>query len=104
MPGGICYAESHGAVRTSRGHPRRTRHGADAAYTILAFMEQVPDHILIVDDDAELRDMLVTYLGQNDYAAQGVVDDVAMDHYLAHNTVQMVVLDLVPFEIREQAR
>ncbi len=62
---------------------------------MLAPMEQAPDHILIVDDDVELRGMLATYLGQNGYAVQGVGDGVAMDHYLAHNTVQLVVLDLM---------
>jgi two-component system, OmpR family, phosphate regulon response regulator OmpR len=33
-------------------------------------MDQAADHILIVDDDAELRGMLETYLAQNGYTAE----------------------------------
>ncbi len=62
---------------------------------MLALMEQAPEHILIVDDDAELRGMLVTYLGQNGYTAEGVADGIAMDHYLARRPVQLLVLDLM---------
>jgi DNA-binding response OmpR family regulator len=58
-------------------------------------MDPMPTRLLIVDDDAELRGMLQTYLGQHGYTAHAVADGAAMDAYLATQRVDLVVLDLM---------
>ena len=57
-------------------------------------MNQAAKHILVVDDDQKLRDLLTRYLGEQGFAVVGAADGAAMDVYLAHNSVDLVVLDL----------
>lgn len=54
-----------------------------------------PDHILIVDDDAEIRALLGTYLRKNGYRTSVAADGDAMWKVLAHNAVDLIVLDLM---------
>jgi two-component system OmpR family response regulator len=54
-----------------------------------------PDHILIVDDDAEIRDLLGTYLGRNGLKTSAVGDGKAMWKALDAGRVDLVVLDLM---------
>lgn len=52
-------------------------------------------HILVVDDDQRVRDMLCRYLEQEGFSVTGVEDGVAMRRHLLDNPVDLVLLDLV---------
>ena len=54
-----------------------------------------PDHILIVDDDAEIRSLLGEYLRKNGYRTGAVADGKAMWSALARGKVDLIVLDLM---------
>jgi len=53
------------------------------------------DHILIVDDDAEIRSLLATYLTRNGLKATAVGDGKAMWRVLGEGHVDLIVLDLM---------
>ena len=53
------------------------------------------DHILIVDDDAEIRNLLGEYLRKNAYQVSLVADGRAMWAALARAKVDLIVLDLM---------
>ena len=57
-------------------------------------MEPV-DHILVVDDDAEIRTLLGTYLQKNGYRASVAADGQAMWAALAKSAVDLIVLDVM---------
>jgi len=52
-------------------------------------------HILIVDDNAEIRDLLGRFLRQHGFRVTGVPDGRAMRDTLATATVDLIVLDLM---------
>jgi two-component system, OmpR family, response regulator len=54
-----------------------------------------PDHILIVDDDAEIRSLLGEYLRKNGYQVGLVAEGKAMWAALARGKVDLIVLDLM---------
>ena len=54
-----------------------------------------PDHILIVDDDAEIRSLLTRYLEKNGLRATAVGDGRAMWQALERGAPDLVVLDLM---------
>jgi len=54
-----------------------------------------PDHILIVDDDAEIRTLLGRYLEKNGVRATAVADGRAMWQALDRAAVDLIVLDLM---------
>jgi two-component system OmpR family response regulator len=54
-----------------------------------------PDHILIVDDDREIRELLATYLEKNGLKATAVAGGRQMRAILADTPVDLVVLDLM---------
>jgi two-component system, OmpR family, response regulator len=54
-----------------------------------------PDHILIVDDDAEIRSLLSRYLEKNGVRATAVGDGRAMWHALDKGEFDLIVLDLM---------
>ena len=54
-----------------------------------------PDHILIVDDDREIRELLATYLDNNGLKATAVASGRHMRAVLADTPVDLVVLDLM---------
>ena len=56
---------------------------------------EVQDHILIVDDDAEIRSLLGDYLRKNGYKATVAADGKAMWAALARGKVDLIVLDLM---------
>jgi len=58
-------------------------------------MTDLQDHILVVDDDAEIRSLLGDYLRKNGYRASAVADGKAMWTALARGKVDLVVLDLM---------
>lgn len=51
--------------------------------------------LLVVDDDPGLRELLLEYLTAQGYEVEAVADGIAMERYLQHNTVQLVMLDLM---------
>jgi len=53
------------------------------------------DHVLIVDDDAEIRSLLGEYLGKNGYKTTVVADGKAMWTALSRGKVDLIVLDLM---------
>ena len=57
-------------------------------------MEQ-PDHILVVDDDAEIRRMVADYLRKNGLRATEVADGREMRAALETGAVDLIVLDLM---------
>lgn len=58
-------------------------------------MDQANPHILVVDDDPGLRDLLLEYLAGQGFSVGAVADGAAMDAYLAANAVDLVILDLM---------
>jgi two-component system, OmpR family, response regulator len=54
-----------------------------------------PDHILIVDDDAEIRSLLGTYLQKNGLRATAVADGRQMWQALDGGLFDLIVLDLM---------
>jgi two-component system OmpR family response regulator len=53
------------------------------------------DHVLIVDDDAEVRGMLSEYLRRNGYRASAVPDGTSMWAVLSSDSPDIIVLDLI---------
>ena len=51
--------------------------------------------ILVVDDDAKLRDLLARYLGQQGYAVDTLPDARELDRKLARNRPDLMVLDVM---------
>lgn len=58
-------------------------------------MNSVPDHILVVDDDPEIRQLLRTYLERNGFRVTGVGDGHAMWMALERSQVDLLVLDIM---------
>jgi DNA-binding response OmpR family regulator len=52
-------------------------------------------HLLVVDDDRETRDLLSLYFGEQGFAVDAVEDGPAMDAWLAENSTDLVILDLM---------
>ncbi|WP_276120100.1 response regulator [Pararhizobium qamdonense] len=53
------------------------------------------DHILIVDDDSEIRELVSGYLKKNGLRASVAADGRQMRQFLDANTVDLIVLDLM---------
>ncbi len=51
--------------------------------------------ILIIDDDARLRELLLRYLGEQGFAVKAVADGSGLDKALALNRYHLLVLDLM---------
>ncbi len=58
-------------------------------------MNPTEAHILVVDDDPEIRQLLGTYLQKNGYRVSTVGDGNAMWHTLKKSGVDLIVLDLM---------
>lgn len=56
---------------------------------------ETPAHVLVVDDDASLRQEIVAYLSENGFVVHAAEDAKAMDRVLAQKPVQLVVLDVM---------
>jgi DNA-binding response OmpR family regulator len=54
----------------------------------------LPPHVLVVDDDPIIRDLIRDYLGSNDLRVTAVADGSAMQARLAEDVVDLIVLDL----------
>jgi DNA-binding response OmpR family regulator len=51
--------------------------------------------ILVVDDDQRLRDLLQRYLGEQGFVVKTAESGGAMDKWLARETFDLIVLDLM---------
>jgi two-component system, OmpR family, response regulator len=51
-------------------------------------------HVLVVDDDPTIRELVAEYLGKNDLRVTAVPDGLSMQAILADQVVDLVVLDL----------
>ena len=51
--------------------------------------------ILVVDDDADLRDLLNRYLSEQGFDVTGVEDGAAMDTFLAEHSADLIILDVM---------
>lgn len=58
-------------------------------------MTEEVEHILVVDDDAGLRELLTRYLKQRGYAVAAVPDGKAMHAYLDREPPDLIILDLM---------
>ena len=58
-------------------------------------MFEQPIHILIVDDDVRIRQMLTRYFQQEGYRVSAVSDGVAMRMQLKASPVDVILLDVV---------
>ncbi len=57
--------------------------------------ENATQRILMVDDDAELRELVTAYLGSSGYQVEGVGDGAAFRASMAAHAPDLVVLDLM---------
>ncbi len=58
-------------------------------------MSQHNTQILVVDDDPDLRDLLGRYLKEQGFEVTAVEDAAAMDSFLADNSTDLIILDLM---------
>ncbi|HZV91591.1 MAG TPA: response regulator, partial [Caldimonas sp.] len=54
-----------------------------------------PDRIVVVDDDARIRDLLRRYLTQEGFEVLLAEDAKALNRLLTRETVHLIVLDLM---------
>ena len=54
-----------------------------------------PDRIVVVDDDARIRDLLRRYLSQEGFDVLLAEDSKALNRVLTRETVDLIVLDLM---------
>lgn len=54
-----------------------------------------PKHILVVDDDPEIRQLLSAYLGQSGYRVSTARDGQSMWALLGQDTIDLIILDLM---------
>src|SRR5207249_4237469 len=77
-PGRSAVASSAQAVMNMAANPSTT----------------VLPHVLAVDDDPAMREVIGDYLGRNEFRVTAVADGQAMNAVLAQEIVDLVVLDL----------
>ncbi len=61
--------------------------------TLAAHMANSP-HILVVDDDAAIRDLVSTYLADNEFRVSGAATGAQMNQLLQEHVIDLVLLDL----------
>ena len=54
-----------------------------------------PPHVLIVEDDQEVRNLIARYLREHSFSVGSVSNGREMDRYLAKNRIDLIVLDLM---------
>lgn len=55
----------------------------------------IQQQLLVLDDEPKIRQLLKKYLSQEGYLVEAVGDGRAMDKYLDHHVVDLVILDLM---------
>ena len=68
---------------------------AAASIAVYTYSMTLPDHVLIVDDDAEIRALLREYLQKNGYRVSAVADGAGMRAALDKARPDLIVLDLM---------
>jgi two-component system phosphate regulon response regulator OmpR len=58
-------------------------------------MTQHKPHLLVVDDDPDLHELLGRYLSEQGFEVTGVEDGTAMDSFLATHSTDLIILDLM---------
>ena len=58
-------------------------------------MTETKTRIMVVDDDARLRDLLSKYLAEQGFAVRAVANSTDMDRYLARERYDLLILDLM---------
>lgn len=58
-------------------------------------MTDAQNHILVVDDEQEIRELLARYLRQHGYLCSLAADGAAMERVLARSDIDLIVLDLM---------
>lgn len=53
------------------------------------------EHLLVVDDDQQLRELLARYLGEQGFRVSTAADARGMDDLLAHEQPDLIILDLM---------
>jgi two-component system, OmpR family, response regulator len=67
---------------------------ANMSTQVQAAAQAAPPHVLAVDDDPAIRELIADYLGQNEFRVTVVADGPAMQAVLAENVVDVILLDL----------
>jgi two-component system OmpR family response regulator len=98
--GGVLYRQLAGAgaghVATNGATRRYMKRGRRAArHATIRTMTSKPDHVLIVDDDPDIRQLLADYLQQHELQVSGAADGRQMRSVLANQPVDAIVLDLM---------
>ncbi|TWI64298.1 two-component system phosphate regulon response regulator OmpR [Pseudoduganella lurida] len=52
-------------------------------------------HLVVIDDDAEMRALLQRYLGENGYAVRALADGTALERALARQPADVLILDVM---------
>jgi DNA-binding response OmpR family regulator len=63
--------------------------------TAAAGQDVESEHLLVVDDDAALRDLLCRYLSGHGYMVSAVADGIGMEQALTEQQIDLVILDLM---------
>src|SRR6266581_8172617 len=54
----------------------------------------LPPHVLAIDDDPAMRELIADYLGENELRVTAVATGAEMENVLAEQAIDVVVLDL----------
>src|SRR6266436_805844 len=60
----------------------------------ITLMPTLEPHVLAIDDDADMRQLIADYLGQNDLRVTTVATGADMEKAIAEHAIDVVVLDL----------
>jgi two-component system, OmpR family, response regulator len=71
-----------------------TSDSSSSPATILAMPEALQPHVLVVDDDPQIRELLREYLSQNELRVSLASKGEEMTQILANEAIDLVVLDL----------
>ena len=58
-------------------------------------MDKTRTKILVVDDENDIRQLLINFLAQEGYQASGASDAIALDQAIAQDLPDLIVLDLM---------
>jgi len=81
------------AIRANRIHAFRARLQGPAT-EVAGMPETIQPHILVVDDDPQIRALLEEYLGENGLRVSVVAGGQQMSQILADEAIDLVILDL----------
>lgn len=91
----FLYSHMSGCVPDTLGYKTRSDGEALGWCAWIKLRMEALDHILIVDDDPDIREMLIEYLNRQGLRASGASDGKGMREVLARERVDLLVLDLM---------